>query len=82
MGFCGVPISLAGFTAALFTFMFSMQLGFFADLSGLKKETAAGISAAVSENAYQISAAMMFVGLCMLIAARQTKANEKRQKGS
>ena len=82
MGFCGVPIFLAGFTAALFTFMFSMQLGFFADLSGLKKETAAGISAAVSENAYQISAAMMFVGLCMLIAARQIKVNEKRQKGS
>ena len=82
MGFCGVPVFLAGFTATLFTFMFSMQLGLFADLNGLKKETAAGISAAVSQNAYQISAAMMFAGLCMLIAARQTKANEKRQKGS
>lgn len=82
MGFCGVPVFLAGFTAALFTFMFSMQLGFFADLSGLKKETAAGISAAVSQNAYQISAAMMFAGLCMLIAARQTKASERRAKNT
>lgn len=82
MGFCGTPVFLAGFTAALFTFMFSMQLGLFAGLDGLKKETAAGISAAVSQNAYQISAAMMFAGLCMLIAARQTKANEQRTKNS
>lgn len=82
MGFCGVPVFLAGFTAALFTFMFSMQLGLFSDLSGLKKETAAGISAAVSQNAYQISAAMMFVGLCMLIVARQMKVSEKRTKSS
>lgn len=82
MGFCGVPVFLAGFTAALFTFMFSMQLGLFSDLSGLKKETAAGISAAVSQNAYQISAAMMFIGLCMLIVARQVKMSEKRTKSS
>lgn len=82
MGFCGVPVFLAGFTAALFTFMFSMQLGLFSDLSGLKKETAAGISAAVSQNAYQISAAMMFIGLCMLIVARQMKVSEKRTKSS
>lgn len=80
MGFCGVPIFLAGFAAAIFTFMFSMQLGFFGDLDGLRKETAAGISAAVSENAYQISAAMMFAGLCLLIAARSSKPSEKRTK--
>lgn len=80
MGFCGVPIFLAGFAAAIFTFMFSMQLGLFGDLDGLRKETAAGISAAVSENAYQISAAMMFAGLCILIAARWSKPSEKRTK--
>ncbi len=82
MGFCGTPVFLAGFTAALFTFMYSIQLVIFAVMDVIKKDTAAGISAAVSQNAYQISAAMMFAGLCMLIAARQTKANEQRTKNS
>lgn len=82
MVFCGVPIFLAGFTAAVFTFMFSMQLGFFGGLNGLEKETAAGISSAVSETAYRISAAMMFAGLCILIAFRPTKTNEKRTKNT
>lgn len=77
MGFCGIPIFLAGFTAAVFTFMFSMQLGLFGGLDGLVKETAAGISAAVSQNAYQISAAMMFTGLCILIAARISRQEKK-----
>lgn len=77
MGFCGIPIFLAGFTAAVFTFMFSMQLGLFGGLDGLVKETAAGISAAVSQNAYQISAAMMFTGLCILIAARISQHEKK-----
>lgn len=73
MEFCGVPILLAGFSAALFTFMFSMQLGFFGGLHGLMKETASGISAAVSDNAYRISAVMIFLGICLLIAARSSK---------
>ena len=77
MGFCGIPIFLAGFTAAVFTFMFSMQLGLFGDLDGLVKETAAGISAAVAQNAYQISAAMMFTGLCILISARISQHEKK-----
>ena len=80
MNYCGTPIFLAGFTAALFTFMFSMQLGLFGNLSGLKKETAAGISAAVSENAYQISAMMMFLGLGILIIARSARQSEKKPK--
>lgn len=80
MRFCGIPILLAGFTAALFTFMFSMQLGFFGDLDGLKKETASGISAAVSQNAYLISAAMMLAGLFILIAAHLSKQSEKQSK--
>lgn len=82
LGFCGIPIFLAGFSAVLFTFMFSMQLGLFSGLDGLEKETAAGISAAVSENAYRISAVMMFLGLCILIAARSSKQTEKRQKNT
>lgn len=77
MGFCGIPIFLAGSTAAVFTFMFSMQLGLFGDLDGLVKETAAGISAAVAQNAYQISAAMMFTGLCILISARISQHEKK-----
>ena len=80
MNYCGTPIFLAGFTAALFTFMFSMQLGLFGNLSGLKKETAAGIAAAVSENAYQISAMMMFLGLGILIIARSAKQGEKKPR--
>lgn len=80
MNYCGTPIFLAGFTAALFTFMFSMQLGLFGNLSGLKKETAAGIAAAVSENAYQISAMMMFLGLGILIIARSARQGEKKPR--
>lgn len=80
MNYCGTPIFLAGFTAELFTFMFSMQLGLFGNLSGLKKETAAGIAAAVSENAYQISAMMMFLGLGILIIARSAKQGEKKPR--
>ncbi|MGN0552195.1 MAG: hypothetical protein ACI4I1_02345 [Oscillospiraceae bacterium] len=82
MIYCGTPIFLAGSTAAVFTFMFSMQLGLFGNLSGLKKETAAGISAAVSENAYQLSAMMMFLGLCILIIARSARHGEKKQKSA
>lgn len=77
MGFCGIPIFLAGVTAAVFTFMFSMQLGLFGGLDGLVKETAAGISAAVAQNAYQISAAMMLTGLCILISARISQHEKK-----
>lgn len=80
MNYCGTPVFLAGFTAALFTFMFSMQLGLFGNLSGLKKETAAGISAAVSENAYQISAMMMLLGVGILMLAHSAGRNIKKPK--
>lgn len=82
MSFCGVPIFLAGFAAVVFTFMFSMQLGVFSGFDGLVKEAAAGISAAVSKNAYQISAVMMAAGLCLLIAAHTSGQNEKSRKRS
>lgn len=82
MSFCGVPILLAGFAAVVFTFMFSMQLGVFSGFDGLVKEAAAGISAAVSQNAYRISAVMIVIGLCLLITAHKSGQNEKIRKSS
>lgn len=79
MRFCGTPLFLAGFTTALLTFMFSMQLGFFDDMSGLKRETATGIAAAVSENAYQLSVMMMFLGACILIIAHNNAKHSVKQ---
>lgn len=78
MRFCGIPVFLAGLTTALLTFMFSMQLGFFGDISGLKKELAVGIAAAVSENAYQLSIMMMFLGACVLIIAHNNSRNYQK----
>lgn len=80
MRFCGATIFLAGMTTVLLTFMFSMQLGFFDNMSGLTKETAAGIAAAVSENAYQLSVIMMILGASILVIAHNNAKHSVKQR--
>lgn len=82
MTYCAVSVFSAGLICALFTFMFSMQLGLFGSLSGLAKEGAAGVSSAVSENAYQISVMMMFLGIAAMAVARSVKYARKKTVGS
>lgn len=79
MRFCGIPVFLAGLTTAMLTFMFSMQLGFFGNMSGLTKEAATGIAASLSENAYQISVIMMILGVCVLIIAHNNARHKPKQ---
>ncbi len=63
----GIPIAASGLAALIFTFMFSMQIGFFSGFSGLEREIAKGASAAAADGMYRTGAAFFFIGAAALL---------------